>query len=66
MDLKEIGIYTRNRVVSLQDRDCECGIEPLGSITQGVSWNVTVLQLQPSSRPLRAGQADGQQLSESH
>ena len=42
MDLKEIGINTRNLVDSAQDRDylrvpCECGIEPPGCISHGVS-----------------------------
>ena len=42
MDLKEIGINTRNWVGSAQDRDywdtpCECCTEPPGSISQGVS-----------------------------
>ena len=41
MDLKEIGINTRNWVDSAQDRDywspCECGIEPPGSISHGVN-----------------------------
>ena len=36
MDLKEIGINTRNWAVSSQS-SCECGIEPPGSISQGVS-----------------------------
>ena len=35
MDLKEIDINMRNWVDSAQDR--ECGIEPLGSISHGVS-----------------------------
>ena len=42
MDLEEIGINTRNWVDSAQNRDylespCECGIEPPGSISHGVS-----------------------------
>ena len=42
MDLKELGINTRNWVDSAQDRDllespCERGIEPLGFISHGVS-----------------------------
>ena len=42
MDLKEIGINTRNVVDSAQERDyfegpCECGIEPPGSISHEVS-----------------------------
>ena len=42
MDLKEIGIKMRNWVDLAQDRDlleglCECGIEPPGSISHGVS-----------------------------
>ena len=41
-DLNEIGINTRNWADSSQNRDhwespCECGIEPLGSISYGVS-----------------------------
>ena len=44
MDLKEIGINTRNWVDSAQDRDYwrasfECGIEHLGSISHGVSYS---------------------------
>ena len=38
MDLEEIGISARNWVDSAQDRNyCECGIEPMGSISHGVS-----------------------------
>jgi hypothetical protein len=40
MDIKEIGINTRNWVYSAQNRDqcpCECGIEPPRSISHGVS-----------------------------
>ena len=37
MDLKEIGINTRNWVDSAQDRDCEYDIEPPGSISHVVS-----------------------------
>ena len=42
MDLEEIGINDGNWVDSAQDRDyrrgpCECGIEPPGSISHGVS-----------------------------
>ena len=40
MDLEEIGIDAGNWVVSAQDRNycpCECGIEPPGSISLGVS-----------------------------
>ena len=42
MDLVEIGINAGNWVVLAQDRDlweslCECGIEPPGSISHGVS-----------------------------
>ena len=38
MDLEEIlvGINAENWIDSTQDRDCECGIEPRGSITYGV------------------------------
>ena len=37
MDLKEIGINTRNWIESTQDRDpCECGIEPPCSISHGL------------------------------
>ena len=40
-DLKEIGVYMRNLVGSAQDigywRAWESGIEPLGSISHGVS-----------------------------
>ena len=40
IDLKEIGINWRNRVDLAQDRKspCECGIEPPGSISHGVSY----------------------------
>ena len=42
MDLDEIGISAGNWVDSAQDRDllespCECGIEPTGSMSHGVS-----------------------------
>ena len=41
MDLEEMGINAGNWVDSAQDRDyrspCECGIEPPGSISHGVS-----------------------------
>ena len=41
MDLQEIDINAGNWVDSAQDRDywipCECGIEPPGSISHGVS-----------------------------
>ena len=41
MDLEEIGISAGNWVDSAQDRNlespCECGIEPPGSISHGVS-----------------------------
>ena len=39
MDLEEIGINAGNLVDSAQDREshCECGIEPPGSISHGVS-----------------------------
>ena len=37
MHLKEIRVNTRNWVGSAQDRDCECGIEPPGSINYGFS-----------------------------
>ena len=42
MDLEEIGINAGNWVDSAQDRDllespCECGNEPSGSITHGVT-----------------------------
>ena len=42
MDLKEVGVNTRNLVHSAQDRDLlespyECGIEPPGSISFVVS-----------------------------
>ena len=41
MDLEEIDISAGNWVDSAQDRDywspCECGIEPPGSTTHGVS-----------------------------
>ena len=41
MNLKEIGISTRNWVDSAQDRECwrgpcDCGIKPPGSISHGV------------------------------
>ena len=38
MDLKEMDIITRNWVESVQDRDYECGIVPLGFISHGVSY----------------------------
>ena len=42
MDLEEIGISAGNWVDSAQDRNllespCECGIEPPGSVSHGVS-----------------------------
>ena len=42
MDLEEIGINGKNWIDSAHDRDywtipCECGIEPPGSISYGVS-----------------------------
>jgi hypothetical protein len=41
MDLKEIGVDTRNWIDLAQDRNywnpCECGIEPLSSISHGVN-----------------------------
>ena len=37
MDLEDIGMDRRNLVDSAQDRNCECGIEPPGSINHGVS-----------------------------
>ena len=43
MDIKEIGINTKNWVDSAKDREglleslCECGIKPPGSISHGVS-----------------------------
>ena len=41
MDLREIGVNTRNWVDSAQDRDCwspcECGIESPGYISHGAS-----------------------------
>jgi hypothetical protein len=41
MDLKEIGINTRNWVDSAQDRTRECAIEPPGSIRHGVNYFFT-------------------------
>ena len=42
MDLKEIGIHTRNWANSTQDRDYfkafECGIESPGFMSHGVSY----------------------------
>ena len=43
MELEEIGINAGNWVDSAQDMGllespCECGIEPPGSISHGVSW----------------------------
>ena len=43
MDLEKIGINARNWVDSSQDgrlleSPCECGIEPLGCISHGVSY----------------------------
>ena len=44
MDLEDIGINAGNWVDSAQDRNyCECGIEPPGFISHGVS------QLQPKA-----------------
>ena len=41
MDLEEIGISAGNWVDSAQDRNyCECGIEPTGSISHGVSEKI--------------------------
>ena len=42
LDLEELGNHAGNWVDSAQDRDllespCECGIEPPGSISHGVS-----------------------------
>ena len=37
MDIKEIGINTRDWVDSAKDIPCECGIEPPGFISHGVS-----------------------------
>ena len=49
IDLKEIGINTRNWLICLRIRiywsPCECGIEPLGSICHGVSELVTKIKL---------------------
>ena len=36
MDLKEIGVNTRNWVDSAQASPCECGFKPPGSIIHGV------------------------------
>ena len=43
MDPNENGISRRNRVDSAQDREsrCECGIDPPGSISHGVSYTYT-------------------------
>ena len=43
MDLEEIGINAGNRIDLTEDKDLkegpsECGIEPLGSISHGVSF----------------------------
>jgi hypothetical protein len=43
INLKEMGINMRNWVNLAKDKDywnapCECGIEPLGSISHGVSY----------------------------
>ena len=48
MDLKEIGVNTRNRIDSAKDRDlfeipCERGMESLGSISHGFSYLATLL-----------------------
>ena len=41
MDLEEVGINAGNWVDWAQDMDyCECDIEPLGSISHGVSYAV--------------------------
>ena len=37
MDLEEIGINAGNWVDSARESPCECGIEPPGSISHGVS-----------------------------
>ena len=46
MDLKEIGINTRNWIDSAQDRDNWRGLEPPGSINHGVMLNAGVLWLE--------------------
>ena len=38
MDLEEKGINMRNWVDSAEEELCECGIEPPGSISHGVSY----------------------------
>ena len=50
MDFKEIYIKSRNWVDSAQDRGllespCECGIQPLSSISHGVSFSYKELSL---------------------
>ena len=44
MYLNQIGINTRNGVIHLTigiiKSHCECGIEPPGSISHGISWLV--------------------------
>ena len=55
MDLKEMGINTRDWVDSAQDRDyyssCECDSEPPGSISHGNSQLVSTADLTLSSEP---------------
>ena len=36
IDLKEVGINTRNWIDLLQETPCKCGIEPVGFISHGV------------------------------
>ena len=46
MDRKEIGINTRNWVdlaQGLLESPCECSIEPAGSISQRVSYYLSVV-----------------------
>ena len=44
MDLEGIGINACNCIDSAKDRDCECGIEPPGSMSHGVSSYQQVYQ----------------------
>ena len=51
MDLKEIGVNTRNWIDSGQDADyypCECSIEPPGFMYNGVSYAAVSLFLNPA------------------
>ena len=42
MDLEEIGLFGSG--LELLESPCECGIEPSGSISHGVSYATSILQ----------------------